>query len=108
MVGLGRTGKEMKFQRDVSIHGADSGKCEMVTPILTYADMELLQEVVRQLRHAGQRGRGTRLRVHIHIGANGHTPQTMRNLANIMASHESLIADALDLTGEEWMTTAGR
>ena len=25
------------------------------------------------------------------------TPQTMRNLANIMASHESLIADALNL-----------
>ena len=35
--------------------------------------------------------------VHIHIGAKGHTPQTMRNLANIMASHESLIADALNL-----------
>lgn len=35
--------------------------------------------------------------VHIHIGAKGHTPQTMRNLANIMASHESLIAEALDL-----------
>ncbi len=70
----------------------------MVTPILTYADMELLQEVVRQLRHAGAKsdaGRGCG--VHIHIGANGHTPQTMRNLANIMASHESLIADALDL-----------
>ena len=35
--------------------------------------------------------------VHIHIGAKGHTPQTMRNLANIMASHEDLIAKALDL-----------
>ena len=33
----------------------------------------------------------------IHIGANGHTPQTLRNLANIMASHESLLADALRL-----------
>ena len=35
--------------------------------------------------------------MHIHIGAKGHTPQTLRNLANIMASHESLIAEALDL-----------
>ncbi|MCB5776708.1 amidoligase family protein, partial [Ruminococcus callidus] len=35
--------------------------------------------------------------VHIHIGANGHTPQTLRNLANIMASHESLLAEALKL-----------
>lgn len=60
--------------------------------------METLQELIRQLRHAGAKSDATRgCGVHIHIGANGHTPQTMRNLANIMASHESLIADALDL-----------
>ena len=34
-------GREWKFQRDVSIDGPDSQKCELVTPILTYADMEL-------------------------------------------------------------------
>src|SRR5699024_504333 len=33
--------------------------------------------------------------VHIHIGAKGHTPQTIRNLVNIMASHESQIAKAI-------------
>ena len=33
-------GREWKFQRDVSIAGCDSEKCELVTPILTYADME--------------------------------------------------------------------
>ena len=91
-------GREWKFQKDVSIAGTDSQKCEMVTPILTYQDMETLQELVRRLRKAGARSDATRgCGVHIHIGAKGHTPQTMRNLANIMASHESLIADALDL-----------
>ena len=91
-------GREWKFQKDVSIAGCDSEKCELVTPILTYADIETLQELIRQLRHAGAKSDATRgCGVHIHIGANGHTPQTMRNLANIMASHESLIADALDL-----------
>lgn len=91
-------GREWKFQKDVSIAGTDSQKCEMVTPILTYEDMETLQELVRRLRKAGARSDATRgCGVHIHIGAKGHTPQTMRNLANIMASHESLIADALDL-----------
>ena len=35
-------GREWKFQKDVSIAGPDSEKCEMVTPILTYADMETL------------------------------------------------------------------
>ena len=91
-------GREWKFQKDVSIAGCDSEKCELVTPILHYNDIEILQELIRKLRHAGAKSNATRgCGVHIHIGANGHTPQTMRNLANIMASHESLIADALDL-----------
>lgn len=91
-------GREWKFQKDVSIAGPDSEKCEMVTPILTYADMETLQELVRRLRKAGAKSDATRgCGVHIHIGAKGHTAQTLRNLANIMASHESLLADALDL-----------
>lgn len=91
-------GREWKFQKDVSIEGPESEKCELVTPILTYSDMETLQELIRQLRHAGAKSDATRgCGVHIHIGAKGHTPQTLRNLANIMASHESLIADALNL-----------
>lgn len=91
-------GREWKFQKDVSIAGCDSEKCELVTPILHYSDIEVLQELIRKLRHAGAKSDATKgCGVHIHIGANGHTPQTMRNLANIMASHENLIADALDL-----------
>lgn len=91
-------GREWKFQKDVSIAGDDAHKCEMVTPILKYEDMETLQELIRKLRKAGTKSDATRgCGVHIHIGAKGHTPQTMRNLANIMASHESLIAEALDL-----------
>lgn len=91
-------GREWKFQRDVSIDGPDSQKCELVTPILTYADIETLQELIRRLRRAGAKSDSTRgCGVHIHIGAKGHTPQTLRNLANIMASHESLLAEALDL-----------
>ena len=91
-------GREWKFQKDVSIEGPDSEKCELVTPILHYEDIEILQELIRQLRHAGAKSDASRgCGVHIHIGANGHTPQTFRNLANIMASHESLLADALAL-----------
>ncbi len=90
--------REWKFQRDVSINGDDAHKCEMVTPILTYADMDTLQELIRKLRKAGAKSDPTRgCGVHIHIGAKGHTPQTLRNLANIMASHESLLASALNL-----------
>ena len=91
-------GREWKFQKDVSIHGPDSEKCELVTPILTYSDIETLQELIRKLRKAGAKSDATRgCGVHIHIGAKGHTAQTLRNLANLMASHEKLIATALKI-----------
>lgn len=91
-------GREWKFQKDVSIAGPDSEKCELVTPILKYEDMETLQELIRILRKAGAKSDATRgCGVHIHIGANGHTAKSLRNLANIMASHEELLADALKL-----------
>ena len=91
-----QTGREWKFTKDVSIAGPDDEKCEMVTPILTYDDMDTLQELIRRLRKAGAKSDPTRgCGVHIHIGANGHTPQTIRNLANIMASHEDLLVEAL-------------
>jgi len=90
--------REWKFQRDSSIHGPSEEKCELVTPILTYADIETLQELIRKLRKAGAKSDATRgCGVHIHIGAKGHTARTLRNLANIMASHESLLASALNL-----------
>lgn len=46
-------GREWKFQKDVSIAGCDAEKCELVTPILKYEDIETLQELVRKLRKAG-------------------------------------------------------
>ena len=91
-------GREWKFQRDVSIAGPDDQKCELVTPILHYEDIETLQELVRRLRHAGAKSDASRgCGIHIHVGADGHDARTLRNLANIMARHESLIAEALKL-----------
>lgn len=85
-------GREWKFQKDVSIAGPDEQKCELVTPILTYGDIETLQELCRQLRHAGAKSDASRgCGVHIHIGAQRHTPQSLRNLANIMSSHKYYI-----------------
>lgn len=64
----------------------------------SWYDIETLQELVRKLRKAGAISHaGVGAGVHIHIGANGHTPQSLRNLANLMASHETLIADALKI-----------
>ena len=91
-------GREWKFQKDMSISGCDNEKCELVTPILKYEDIETLQELIRLLRKAGAVSHaGVGCGVHIHIGANGHTPQSLRTLANIMASHEELIGDAIKI-----------
>lgn len=53
-------GREWKFQKDVSIAGPDEQKCELVTPILNYGDIETLQELCRQLRHAGAKSDASR------------------------------------------------
>ena len=92
-------GRRWQVMSDSSIRATNSSmKAELVTPILTYDDIEDLQEIVRRLRHAGavsnpRHGCG----VHIHIGADGHDARTLRNLANIMAAHEELLKDAIHL-----------
>ena len=92
-------GREWKFQRDVSIAGPDDEKCEMVTPVLKgNGDIGLLQELVRRLRKAGaisnaRVGAG----VHIHVGSDGHTPQTIRNLVNMMHAHEEQLIQAVKI-----------
>lgn len=89
-------GREWKFQRDSSINGPDDEKCELVSPILTYEDIESFQGLLRRLRRAGAKSSPSRgCGVHIHIGAQGHTPKTLRNLVNIMAAHESQIGRAI-------------
>jgi len=89
-------GRVWKFQRDVSIYGPDAEKCELVTPILTYDDIEPLQEIIRLLRKAGAKSGPSRgCGVHIHIGKGDHTAKTIRNLVNIMAAHEQQIGRAI-------------
>ena len=93
--------REWKFQRDSSIHGPDDQKCELVTPILTYDDIETLQELLRVLRRAGAKSSPSRgCGVHIHIGKGEHTPKTIRNLVNIMAAHETQIGRAIKIDSE--------
>lgn len=92
------TDREWKFQKDVSITGPENEKCELVTPVLHYEDMELLQGLIRTLRKAGAKSCPSRgCGVHIHIGGDGHTPQTIRNLVNLMASHEDQLTKAIEI-----------
>jgi hypothetical protein len=102
-------GRSWKFVSDASIQTKKKEKgsivpankeysVEMVSPILTYEDIDSLQELVRKLRHAGaladsKFGCG----IHIHVGAEKHTPATIKNLVNLMASKEDLIYKSLEI-----------
>ena len=60
---------------------------ELVTPVLEYDDMPLLQEVVRAVRKAGGvTGADYRCGIHIHIDGAPYTAQSLRNLVNVFAS----------------------
>lgn len=71
-------------------------KTEVVSPILTYNDIEDLQELVRQLRHRGAIANSS-TGIHIHVGAEKFTPQTLRNIVNIIASKDDLIYKSLKI-----------
>ena len=61
----------------------DFFKHRLASAPLNYNDIETLQELVRKLRKAGAISHaGIGAGVHIHIGAKGHTPQTIRNLTD--------------------------
>ena len=74
----------------------DTYKCEIVSPILTYEDLPDLQEIVRQLRHKGAFV-NSQCGIHIHVDASRYTPQTLRNLVNIIASKEDILYKALQI-----------
>lgn len=71
---------------------------ELVTPILRYEDIEILQELIRRLRKAGAVSESKlQCGIHIHIGAKKHTPNTLKNLVNLMAAKEDLIYKSLEI-----------
>lgn len=68
---------------------------ELVSPILSYReDIETLQELVRQLRHAGAFTNSS-CGIHIHLDGADHTPRSIRNFVNIIASKNDLFYKAL-------------
>lgn len=78
------------------VEANDEYKTEVVSPILTYDDIEDLQELIRQLRHRGAIVNNS-CGIHIHVGAVSFTPQTLRNIVNIIASKEDILYKALKI-----------
>lgn len=81
-------GNSRSASRDYSV--------EFVSPICQYEDIETIQELVRKLRAGGARVNDS-CGIHVHVAASSHSPQTLRNIVNIMASKEDLLYKTLQV-----------
>ncbi|SFM42395.1 Putative amidoligase enzyme [Paenibacillus sp. 1_12] len=84
---------ERKDNHDLVIE-SDDFQCELVSPILTYTDIQLLQELIRDLRIAGAITNNS-CGIHVHIGAEAFTTNSLRVLCNIVYSKQALLTKAL-------------
>ena len=70
---------------------------ELVSPVLLYReDIDTLQGLVRRLRKAGAFANPS-CGIHIHLDGSNHTPRSIRNFVNIIASHNDLFYKALQI-----------
>lgn len=83
-------GRKWQVVSDGSLSGTSA---EVVTPICTTADLDLLQKVVRALRHAGAKA-NSRTGLHVHVGAADFTPDNIKNLVRTFYKQEELILKA--------------
>lgn len=85
-------GREWKAVSDGSL-GSRATSAEVVTPILTWADIETLQAVVRELRKAGAKTPECTSQ-HVHVGVSEFSARQIANLARIFYKQEELILKA--------------
>ncbi|MCL2213486.1 MAG: amidoligase family protein [Oscillospiraceae bacterium] len=96
--------RQWQIMKDASIYrearggqsASDLYSVELVTPICHYDDIERIQDIVRKLREKGAKVNSS-CGIHVHVDAASHTPQTLRNIVNIMASKEELLYKALQV-----------
>jgi hypothetical protein len=99
-----RKGRKWKFVYDGSLTNPQ-GACEIVTPILTYDDLDDLQLVTRLVRTAGAKADSS-CGVHVHVGADKHNPRSLLNLTKMMIGKEDTIYKGLKVSAERasWFT----
>ena len=92
----------LRRRRGATLSQGNDYRVELVSPILSYKeDMPILQGLIRCLRKAGAfAGDGTMCGIHVHVSGDGHTPQSIKNWVNIIASKNDLLYKALQV-GED-------
>ena len=106
-----QSGREWRFMSDASIScqrkdgrrivsANTEYSVELVSPILTYhEDINTVQELVRRLRKAGGFTNSS-CGIHIHLDGASHTPRSIRNFINLIASKNDLFYKALQIRPE--------
>ena len=113
---FGGTATTWKCMRDISIspeinvrghrrsvsegRSSDDHRCEVVTPILQYEDLEALQEIIRKLREAGAIANSS-CGIHVHVDGANHTPDSLTRLINFAVGRQDLFYEALEIGDRE-------
>lgn len=87
-------GRSWNVVRDGSLPEGRSG--EIVSPILTYSDIEMLQQIVRAVRQAGARA-DEHCGIHIHVDGAAFDVRSVLNLVNMVHKQERIIERALNV-----------
>lgn len=111
---IDRKGRTWKCMSDSSImpqvkrngrivNGSSELRCEVVTPILQYEDLEDLQQIVRKLREAGAIANSS-CGIHVHVDGANHTPGSLTRLINFAVGRQDLFYEALEIgdRGDHW------
>lgn len=76
---------------------SESYKCELVTPICSYDDIETIQRIIRKLRGIGMVVNGT-CGIHIHVDFDKSNARGIRNLLNLMGYCEKALYSQLKVS----------
>jgi hypothetical protein len=93
--------RTQKKERGRIVEAGREYSVELVSPILTYReDIETLQELIRRLRKAGAFAVPSCCGIHVHLDGTNHTPRSIRNFINIIASKNDLLYKALRIEAD--------
>jgi len=91
-------GRVWKVVADSSLTSVPADlRAEVVSPVLRYDDIPVLQQVVRAIRRCGA-AVDDKCGMHIHVDSSAFTGKTLANLAKIMYKQEPLILTALGVS----------
>ena len=107
-----------KISRDSSIKpehtdhspAGNNYKCELITPVLCYTEIEDLQCLIRELRTAGMCVNSS-CGIHVHVDAAKQTAASIKRLSNIIYYYENSLYFALGVSKtrvEHWCKTSNK